>query len=99
MYKLQSLYTANEYSAEREVSASTCLYSLHGWFHMWINVWVAGKTVWSLVNTCQPERFRDEYRTHCKALFIYLEQVIENHIVNRYHSIIALLFTFCVRHV
>ena len=21
-------------------------------FHMWINMWVAGKTVWSLVNTC-----------------------------------------------
>jgi len=36
---------------------------------MWINVWVAGKTVRSLVNTCQPERFRDEYRTHYKALY------------------------------
>ena len=23
----------------------------------------------SLVNTCQPERFRDEYRTHYKALY------------------------------
>jgi len=29
-----------------------------GSFHMWINVWVAGKTVWSLVNTRQPQRFR-----------------------------------------
>ena len=38
---------------------------------MWINVWVAGKTVSSLVKTCQPERFRDEYRTHYKALYIY----------------------------
>jgi len=26
----------------------------HGSFHFRINVWVAGKTVWSLVNTCQP---------------------------------------------
>jgi len=24
----------------------------YGSFHLWINVWVAGKTVWSLVNTC-----------------------------------------------
>ena len=32
-----------------------------------MNVWVADKTVWSLVNTCQRERFRDDYRTHCKA--------------------------------
>ena len=29
-----------------------------------LNVWVAGKTVLSLVNTCQPERFRDEDHTH-----------------------------------
>ena len=36
---------------------------------MWINVWVVGKTVWSLVNMCQSERFRDEYRTHYKALY------------------------------
>jgi len=21
-------------------------------FHLWVNVWAAGKTVWSLVNTC-----------------------------------------------
>jgi len=27
-------------------------------------VWEAGKTMRNLVNTCQPERFRDEYRTH-----------------------------------
>ena len=32
----------------------------YGSFHLWINVWVAGKTVWSLVNTCQPEHLRDE---------------------------------------
>jgi len=24
----------------------------YGSFHLWINVWVAGKAVWSLVNTC-----------------------------------------------
>ena len=24
----------------------------YGPFHLWMNVWVAGKTVWSLVNTC-----------------------------------------------
>jgi len=38
-------------------------------FHTWINVLVAGRTVWSLVNTCQPECFRDEYRTHYKAVY------------------------------
>jgi len=30
---------------------------------------MAGKTVWSLVNTCQAEPFRDDYRTHYKALY------------------------------
>jgi len=29
---------------------------------------LAGTTVWSLVNTCQPECFGDEYRSHYKAL-------------------------------
>jgi len=42
-------------------------------FHkiMWTNLWAAGKTVWSLVNMCQPERFRGEYHygTHYKALY------------------------------
>jgi len=32
-----------------------------------MNVWVAGKTVRSLIMTCQPQRFRDDYRTHYKA--------------------------------
>jgi len=37
-----------------------------GWLiPVWINVWVAGKTVWFLAI---PERFRDEYRTYYKAL-------------------------------
>ena len=48
---------------------SECMYSLYAWFHLWINVWVADKTVWSLVNTCQPERFRDEHRTHYETLY------------------------------
>ena len=30
-------------------------------FHSWINVWVAGRTVWSLVNTCHSERCRGEH--------------------------------------
>ena len=30
---------------------------------------VTGKSVWSLVNTSQPERFIDEHRTHYKALY------------------------------
>jgi len=32
----------------------------YGSFHLWINVWVAGKTVWSLVNTCHTWTPRDE---------------------------------------
>ena len=37
-----------------------------------LHMWVASKTVWSLVNTCQPEPFRVEYRIHYKApLFLH----------------------------
>jgi len=40
-----------------------------GSFHSWMNVWVAGKAVWSLVNTCHPKHFRDEFHNeanlHC----------------------------------
>jgi len=46
----------------------------HGSFHMWINIRAAGKTKWSLVNTCQPEHFGDEYRKaayKCTAYFTY----------------------------
>ena len=32
-----------------------------GSFHACINVWVAGKTVWCLVNTCHSELFRGEF--------------------------------------
>ena len=36
---------------------------MDGSFHLWISMWVAGKTVWSLTNTCHiPERLKDEYR-------------------------------------
>ena len=41
----------------------------HGSLHLWINVWVAGKSVWSFINTCQPGRLRDECCTHYKALY------------------------------
>jgi len=35
----------------------------YGSFLLWMKVWVACKTVWSLVSTCHtvPERFRDEF--------------------------------------
>ena len=29
---------------------SSSTHSVVGWFNLWINVWVAGKTVWSLAN-------------------------------------------------
>jgi len=67
--------TGNEYCPEcRDAlqlgSKGTMAHSTCG-----INVWVAGKTVRSLVNTCQPERFRDEFHTNYKALyncFVYI---------------------------
>ena len=33
----------------------------YSWFHLWINVWVACKTVWSSLTRAVPERFRDEF--------------------------------------
>ena len=45
--------------AGREMSQPKCGDALrlgskgrYGSFHLWINMWVAGKTVWSLVNAC-----------------------------------------------
>ena len=47
--------------ARREISTSQSVVILWGWkstacrygsFHLWINMWVAGKTVWFIVNTC-----------------------------------------------
>jgi len=32
----------------------------HGSFHLWINIWMAHNTVWSLVNTCHTWAPRDE---------------------------------------
>ena len=53
-------------SGGRIMSTGQSAATLRGWrvkygpFHIRINVWVAGKTVCSLVTTCQPELFRDE---------------------------------------
>ena len=44
-----------EMSTVRWCSAAGSKYN--GSFHSWINVWVAGKTVWSLVNTCRSWAF------------------------------------------
>jgi len=37
------------------------LWRQDGSFHSWINVWAAGKTMWSLVNTCHSECFRGDF--------------------------------------
>jgi len=56
-------------SAGREMSTSQSAVMLCGWgvkagrygsFHLWINVWVAGKTVYPSLTRAIPERFRDE---------------------------------------
>jgi len=52
--------TGNEYQpkcgdALRLGSKGRC-----GSFHLWINVWVAGKSLWSSLTRAIPERFRDE---------------------------------------
>jgi len=39
-----------------------------GSFHSWISVWMAGKTVWSLVNKWHSKLFKNEY-THDNALY------------------------------
>jgi len=38
----------------------------------------AGKTVLSLFKMCQPEHFRDEYRTHYKALYKHPVYLLTN---------------------
>jgi len=40
----------------------------YGSFHLWINVWVAGKTVWFLVNTCHTWALK-RWAAHNKALY------------------------------
>jgi len=50
-------------SAGREIPAKRAVMlcgrrvGRYGSFQMWINVWVAGKTVWSIVNTCHAWAF------------------------------------------
>ena len=45
---------------ERLVSSMGSLYLFYGSFHLWMNIWAAGKTVWSLVNTWHTWASRDE---------------------------------------
>ena len=44
--------TGNEYQPRCGDDLRLVSKGRYGSFHLWINVWVAGKTVWSLVNTC-----------------------------------------------
>jgi len=44
--------TENEYRPKCAVTLQLGSKDRYGSFHLWINVWEAGKTVWSLVNTC-----------------------------------------------
>jgi len=41
----------------------------YGSFHLWINVWVAGNSVWSLVNTCHTWALW-RWVSHNKALYL-----------------------------
>ena len=46
----------------------------YGSFHLWINVWVAGKTVWSVVNTCHtgaPEKWVIKRYTNWHFTLLY----------------------------
>jgi len=70
-------YSAGKCTVQSALTLRLGSKGTHGSFRMRINVWMAGKTVWSLVNTCRtvPERFRDEYRTalyKCPVYFTYL---------------------------
>ena len=49
----------------------------YGSFHLWANVWVAGKTVWSLVNTCHAQR-----RGSIISPFIYNSMAIPNRVIS-----------------
>ena len=44
--------TGNEYPPKCGDALRLGSKGRYGSFHLWISVWVAGKTVWSLVNTC-----------------------------------------------
>ena len=60
-------------------------------FHLWINVWVARKTVSSdpSLTRAIPERFIGEYRTHYKALCPVCCQVNR---MNALHHALCVLF-------
>jgi len=45
--------TGNEYQPKCGDALRLGSKGRYGSFHLWINVWVAGKTVWSVVNTCR----------------------------------------------
>jgi len=45
----------------------------YGSLHLWINVWMAGKTVWSLVNTCHTRVLQ---RCHYKALYKSMDSLL-----------------------
>jgi len=68
----------------------------YGWFHVWINVWVAGKTVWSVVSTSIFEHFRDEFlmiKCYTNLQLLYFTWRANIHII----SVIELreLYCFC----
>jgi len=52
--------TENEYQPKCGDSLRLGSKGRYGSFHLWINVWVAGKTVWSFVNTCHTSVPWDE---------------------------------------
>ena len=53
-----------------------------GSFHSWINVWVAGKTVWSLVNTCHSEHFKGVFLRKGIQMFCLQLQLLQLYNVN-----------------
>jgi len=50
----------NEYQPKCSNTLQLGVKGRYGSFHLWINVWVAGKTVWSLINMCHIWATRDE---------------------------------------
>jgi len=53
-------------------------YRQNGSFHLWISVWVAGKTVWSSLTRAIPECFRDEFlmiKHYTNLRLLYLHNI------------------------
>jgi len=55
----------------------------YGSFHLWINVWVEGKTVWFLINTCHiwaPQRKAARKKAQYKygLLLLLLHKIIQS---------------------